>query len=159
MFQIRPAASADASTLGRLGASLMGLHHEFDPSRFIAPTPLTADRYGDFLEAQRLRDDAIVLVAEEEGRVLGYAYGSLEGNDFMALRGPAGVLHDLMVDTDERGRGVGWTLVAAIRDAFVCRDAPRLVLSAAARNEPARRLFDRLGFRPTMIEMTMDFNS
>jgi ribosomal protein S18 acetylase RimI-like enzyme len=158
MFRIRPAVVADAPCLGRLGAALIALHHDFDPSRFIAPTPLSAERYGEFLVAQRLRDDAVVLVAEDDGRVLGYAYGSVEGNDLMALRGPAGVLHDLMVDPDDRARGIGRALVAAIRDAFVRRDAPRLVLSAAARNEAARRLFERLGFRPTMIEMTMDLN-
>ena len=142
--------------LGRLAADLMRLHHEFDPSRFIAPTWRTAARYADFLEAQRLRDDAIVLVAVEGERVQGYAYGSIEGNDFMALRGPAGVLHDLMVDPDDRGLGIGRALVEAIRDQFVCRGVPRLGLSTAARNEPAKRLFAGLGFRATMIEMTTD---
>lgn len=156
MFQTRPAVTADAPTLGRLAAALMTLHHEFDPSRFIAPGPQTAGKYGDFLEAQRLRADAIVLVAMQEGRVLGYAYGSLEGNDFMALRGPAGVLHDLMVDPDERGRGIGRALFEAIRDEFIRRNAPRLVLSTAARNEAAQRLFGSQGLRATMIEMTRD---
>jgi RimJ/RimL family protein N-acetyltransferase len=34
--------------------------------------------------------------------------------------------------------------------------APRVVLMAAWRNEAARRLFARLGFRPTMLEMTRE---
>jgi hypothetical protein len=33
------------------------------------------------------------------------------------------------------------------------------VLSAAAKNESARRLFASLGFRPTMIEMTREVGS
>ena len=38
---IRPAALADAWAIGRLGALLVGTHHEFDPERFIAATPQT----------------------------------------------------------------------------------------------------------------------
>jgi RimJ/RimL family protein N-acetyltransferase len=34
--------------------------------------------------------------------------------------------------------------------------APRVVLMAAWRNESARALFARLGFRPTMVEMTRE---
>ena len=36
------------------------------------------------------------------------------------------------------------------------RGAPRLVLSTAEKNKVAQRLFDRAGFRRTMIEMTRE---
>jgi ribosomal protein S18 acetylase RimI-like enzyme len=74
----------------------------------------------------------------------------------MALRGPAGVLHDIIVDPASRGRGVGRRLLDAVTDWVRARGAPRLVLSTAARNEAAQRLFARAGFRPTMIEMTRE---
>lgn len=38
------------------------------------------------------------------------------------------------------------------------RGAPQVVLSTAERNEAARRLFARAGFRPTMIEMTRELD-
>ncbi|WP_028967933.1 GNAT family N-acetyltransferase [Sphingomonas phyllosphaerae] len=153
---IRPAASADASILGRLGALLVTLHHDFDPTRFIAPTQRTPDLYAAFLDTQRQREDAIVLVAESEGMVAGYTYATLDGNDFMALRGPAGVLHDLIVDPAHRRQGIGRLLAEAARAELTSKGAPRLVLSTAAKNEAARRLFEALGFRATMIEMTVD---
>jgi len=34
--------------------------------------------------------------------------------------------------------------------------APRVVLWTAEKNDPAQRLFTRLGFRRTMIEMTRE---
>ncbi len=34
--------------------------------------------------------------------------------------------------------------------------APRIVLMAAAKNQNAQRLFARLGWRPTMVEMTRE---
>lgn len=155
---VRLAGSADMSTLGPLGSLLVTLHHDFDPTRFIAPTARTADLYAGFLEAQRQRQDAIVLVAERQGVVAGYAYATLEGNDFMALRGPAGVLHDLVVDPAHRRQGVGRLLVEATRVELAGRGAPRLVLSTAAKNEAAQRLFADVGFRQTMVEMTMDLD-
>jgi ribosomal protein S18 acetylase RimI-like enzyme len=36
--------------------------------------------------------------------------------------------------------------------------APRVVLWTAAENEPAQHLFQRLGFRSTMIEMTREMD-
>jgi ribosomal protein S18 acetylase RimI-like enzyme len=153
---VRAAVSADAPALGHLGALLMTLHHDFDRERFIAPTQLTPDLYGRFLEAQRQREDAIVLVAEDGGSVLGYAYAVLQGNDFMALRGPAGVLHDLIVHPARRGQGIGRMLFEAARAELVRMGAPQIILSIAARNEGAQRLFAALGFRATMIEMTLD---
>jgi len=35
---IRRASEADLPALGKLGASLLLLHHAFDPDRFMAPT-------------------------------------------------------------------------------------------------------------------------
>ncbi len=153
---IRPAAPADAETLGRLGALLVREHHEFDPKRFIAAMPRTEQGYGAFLRTQLEAPDAVVLVAERDGDVLGYAYATVEGNDYMALRGPAGVLQDIVVDPDYRGQGIGRTLLDATLAALEARGAPRVVLSTAERNEPAQRLFARAGFRRTMIEMTRE---
>jgi hypothetical protein len=85
---VRIAKPDDAPALGRLGALLVALHHQFDPDRFIAPGPRTEHGYGSFLVAELERKDAIVLVADERGCVLGYAYAGIEGNDWMALRVP-----------------------------------------------------------------------
>lgn len=155
---IRPAASADLPALGRLGAMLVRLHHEFDATRFIAAPPEIEDGYASFLATQMQAPDAIVLVAERDGEVLGYAYAVVEGQDYMALRGPAGVLHDIVVDPAHRGQSVGRMLLDATLAALAARGAPRVVLSTAERNESARRLFAGAGFRQTMIEMTRDLD-
>jgi len=100
--------------------------------------------------------DVVVLVAERDGEVLGYTYAGVEGFDYMSLRGPAGVLYDIVVDRAHRGRGVGRTLLDATLAALEARGAPRVVLSTAERNEAAQRLFARAGFRRTMIELTRE---
>ena len=95
-------------------------------------------------------------VAEVHGATRGYAYAALEGIDYMALRGPAAVLHDVIVSPDIRGRGVGRLLLEATLAELERRGAPQVVLFTAARNVAAQRLFARLGFRQTMMEMTRD---
>ena len=153
---IRAAVPADLPAVGRLGALLVRLHHELDPQRFLAATPRTERGYASYLGTQLGEPHVLVLVAEEDGAIRGYTYAGVEGVDYMALRGPAGVLYDIVVDPAQRTRGIGRMLLDATVAALVARGAPRVVLSTAARNEPAQRLFARAGFRRTMIEMTRE---
>ena len=155
---IRSATTNDADALGRLGAQLVALHHNFDRDRFIAPGPGTERGYGGFLESELKREGVIVLVAEETGRVVGYAYAGLEGHDWMALRGPAGAIYDLVVDPTRRGKGIGRMLLDDTLARLSALGAPRAVLSTAVGNENAQRLFAAVGFRPTMIEMTRELS-
>ena len=153
-FQVRAATPPDLPAIGRLGALLVRTHHDFDPERFIAATPHTERGYASFLATQLAKPDVVVLAAERAGQVVGYTYAAVEGHDYMSLRGPAGVLHDIVVDSAHRGAGIGRMLLDATLAALEGLGAPRIVLSTAVRNEPAQRLFARAGFRPTMIEMT-----
>ena len=153
---IRPAAPADLTAIGRLGALLVRTHHELDPDRFIAATPQTEHAYGSFLGTQLDEPNIIILVAERDGEVVGYTYAGVEGNDYMSLRGPAGVLYDIVVDPAYRRLGVGRVLLDATLEALKAKGVPRVVLSTAERNESAQRLFARAGFRRTMIEMTRE---
>jgi ribosomal protein S18 acetylase RimI-like enzyme len=155
---IRQATPKDLKAIGRLGALLVRTHNDFDPKRFIAATPRTENAYGSFLGTQLEEPNIIVLVAERDGKVVGYTYAGVEGNDYMALRGPAGVLYDIIVDPGHRKNGVGSMLLDATMRALKDRGSPRVVLSTAERNASAQRLFDRAGFRRTMIEMTRELD-
>jgi ribosomal protein S18 acetylase RimI-like enzyme len=154
---IRPAVAADAPALGELGAALVAQHHAYDPQRFIAPTPRSAAGYGHFLAGELAKPEVRVLVAEAaDGTVAGYAYGALEGMDWMALRGPAGAIYDLVVSPEHRGGGLGRRLVLALLAELESLGAPRVVLSTAEPNQAAQRLFESLGFRFTLREMTRE---
>ena len=153
---IRRARRSDLEAIGRLGALLVGAHHDFDPQRFIAATPQTARGYGSFLASQLDERSVVVLVAEADAEVIGYTYAGVEGYDWMSLRGPAAVLHDIVVDPAHRGHGVGRMLLDATIAELEARGAPRIVLSTAERNESAQRLFTKAGFRRTMVEMTRE---
>ena len=156
---IRRATVADMPSVGRLGALLVRLHHEFDAQRFIAATPRTEHGYASYLGSQLGNPDIVLLVAVRDDTVLGYTYAGVEGFDYMSLRGPAGIVYDTVVDPEERGQGMGTLLLEATIAALKERGAPRVVLSTAERNEPAQRLFAGAGFRRTMIEMTREMDN
>ena len=153
---IRPATPTDVQTIGRLGALLVREHHDFDPQRFIPATSRTESQYGWYLGTQLEEPNIVILVAERDGKVIGYTYSGVEGVDYMSLRGPAGVMYDIVVDPDDRQQGVGRLLVDATLEALKSKGAPRVVLSTAEQNAAAQRLFDRAGFRRTMVEMTRE---
>ncbi len=134
------------------------MHHDFDSKRFIAAPARTEKSYASFLGSQLDEPNIVILVAERDGELLGYTYAGVEGNDYMALRGPAGVLYDIVVDPAHRGQGIGRMLLDATLDALKARGVPRVVLSTAEGNPTAQHLFARAGFRRTMIEMTRELN-
>ena len=153
---VRRAQTSDLPSLGKLGALLVEAHHEFDPRRFLAATRGTAAGYASFLSTKLKDPDTAIFIAEVNTKVIGYAYAAVQGYDYQSLRGPAGVLHDLIVDPQYRNRGIGELLIKAAVEYLKARGAPRIVLSTAEGNRAAQRLFTRMGFRRTMVEMTRE---
>lgn len=153
---IRPAQRSDLPVLGRLGTLLVRLHHEFDPQRFLAPALASEQGYAWFLGTQLDEPDVVILVAELAGAPVGYVYAGLEPMSWQELRAAAGFIHDVVVDESARGRGIATRLLEAAATWLEQHGAPRVLLLTAEKNERAQRLFARLGFRRTMIEMTRE---
>ena len=155
MVTVRPATAADQQALGRLGGALMRQHHAADARRFLQVEHPEAG-YGRFLVSQLANPDSVVMVAERAGAVVGYVYADVEPTNWMQLRGPCGVLQDVYVDESARRQGAGRALVRAAVEWIFSRGRSQVVLTTKTRNEHAQRLFAALGFRPTMVEMTLD---
>jgi ribosomal protein S18 acetylase RimI-like enzyme len=156
MMQIRKAERRDLEAVGRLGAMLVRTHYAFDHDRFLAPGEGTESAYAAFLGRALDSRDASVFVAERDGVIVGYVFAALEPLNWKELRGPAGFIHDVAVTEESRRSGVGSQLIEAAVAWLRERGAPRVILGTAAPNSIARALFRKLGFRETMIEMTME---
>ena len=153
---IRKATKADLPALGRLGALLLRTHFQFDSKRFMAPGGDPEAGYAWFLGTQLAEQDVVVLVAERQGAVVGYVYAGLEAQSWKELREASGFIHDVVVDERGRRTGVATALMEAAADWLRDHGAPRVMLWTAEQNEGAQRLFERLGFRRTMVEMTRE---
>jgi ribosomal protein S18 acetylase RimI-like enzyme len=153
---IRKGEPRDTDVLGRLGAMLMRTHYAFDPQRFLAPGQGTEGGYASFLRSKLASPDDVIFVAEQDGTIAGYVYVALEPLSWKELRGPAGFIHDLAVEDAFRRSGIATQLMEAAIRWLRERNAPRVLLGTAAQNSVAQALFHRLGFRDTMIEMTLE---
>lgn len=156
---VRKAERKDLTALGRLGAMLMRTHYTFDSQRFLAPGPGSETGYASFLGRILDSPDDCVFVADRDGTITGYVYVALEPMSWKELRGPAGFIHDVAVAEDARRSGVATELIRRAFDWLRERGTPRVIVGTAASNTGAHALFRRLGFRDTMIEMTMELES
>jgi len=155
MITVRRATASDQEHLGRFGGALMRQHHAADPRRFIQVEHPEAG-YGRFLVSQISNPDSLVLVAERSGTVIGYVFADVETTNWMQLRGPCGIVHDIYVDEAMRRLGAGRELMDAAIAWIRSKGRSQVVLLTKSQNQRAQDLFGRLGFRPTMLEMTLD---
>ena len=154
-IEVRAAGLSDVPAAARLAAELVRLHHRFDAARFMQIEPLV-EGYERFLRGEVDRPGQVFLVAADGEKVVGYALAGLEGRDWMDLRDACGKLYDLYVDPADRRSGIASRLLEEVMVRLTRMGAPRVVLMTAFLNEPARRFFERRGFRATMLEMTRE---
>jgi ribosomal protein S18 acetylase RimI-like enzyme len=155
---IRRAEQRDLVAVGRLGAMLMRTHYAFDPHRFLAPGDSAESGYAWFLGNVIESKDGCVFVADQDGEIAGYTYVALEPLSWKELRGPAGFIHDIAVREESRRAGIAKQLLDAGIAWLREQGAPRVVLWTAAPNDIAQHLFRNLGFRDTMLEMTIELD-
>ena len=152
---IRAAEARDLPAVSLLAGMLVRLHHELDALRFML-IPNVEAGYEHFFRSQLPDPEVVILVAERDSEIVGYAYARLEPRDWNNLLDACGELHDLFVSDTVRRQGVARLLVDAVRDRLRQKGAPRLVLHTASKNVTARRFFASIGFRETMAELTSE---
>jgi ribosomal protein S18 acetylase RimI-like enzyme len=94
----------------------------------------------------------VALVAEENGVLLGYALAKLD-------RPRVGYQSDLYVVPDARRRGLAKRLLAACSSALAERGAEFLSLNVDVRNDLARTVYRRLGFREESLDLIVELGA
>jgi GNAT superfamily N-acetyltransferase len=99
-----------------------------------------------FLHDRLARSESVVLIAEDHGKTaIGFA--QLFPSISSILAAPIYLLHDLFVSPDARRHGVGTLLMNVAADTARATGAVRLELATAIANDPARRLYEGLGWK------------
>src|SRR5512145_2865407 len=152
---IRSATPVDLGRAATLGAQIVRLHHATNPKRFFLPDEVEQG-YAWWLAKEIERSQAVVLVAELETSIVGFAYGAIEERDWGILVDRHGAFHDICVAEHARHQGIARELAKEMIARLQALGAERILLRAMVQNEPAQRLAARLGFVPTMLEMTRE---
>lgn len=155
MTVIRDMTSADLDAVSLLAEQLVLLHHAWDTTRFFT-TPDVAKGYRRYFQSQLGEQGVLLLTAEVDGVIAGYLFATLEARDWAKLLDAHGAVHDIFVGEAHRRQGVAQALVLEAKTRFDRLGAKQVVLYCASSNTEGQALFKRLGYRATMVEMTLD---
>ena len=124
--KIRPAIRADRRQLSEL-------YYKLYPKRTSKPAVLIG----------RVGIKNVLLVAEENGKVLGFLWADLVTHGYLKF----GNIEELFVDKASRHRGVGRSLAEAAMCKFRELQANVVFVSTGRSNKRAMKFYRRLGFR------------
>ena len=151
---IRRARGGDERKVAEFAIRLFDQHVGYDPERF--STFANLEGASRFYRSRFETPDSGVFVAEIDNEVVGFAYVERDPLNYAELLENGAWLHDIYVDEHARAEGVGKGLINAAAEAAKQMGAEKLLLSVAAKNTAAQQVFEKAGFRPTMVEMTLN---
>jgi GNAT superfamily N-acetyltransferase len=153
-FTIRAAKSADEPAILAMAKAEMAAQEQIDP-RF----RLRADamnRYAIYLRDRMKEIDSAVFVAEETGRIIGVAIGSIRVQDAFFETRRYGYVSDLMVLPELRRRGVGRALWERIALWLKSLGISIVRLHIAATRSEARGFWRSVGAEDFLTEAWVD---
>jgi len=96
------------------------------------------------------RDPEASVVAERDGKVLGFMLGDVRAGEF-GIEEPSGWIEVIGVDPDAAGQGVGRALGEAMVARYRARGVRRLRTMVDASMPDVERFFTALGFAPDSL--------
>ncbi len=141
-LRIRPAGRDDLDAMVSLLQALFAMEDDF------APDP-ERQRRGLALFLDGCGKHRAILVAETDAAVV--AMATVQILISTAQGGPVGLVEDVVVRQDCRGRGVGRKLMGALTDWAVARGLTRLQLLADRGNRPALAFYRHIGWQSTQL--------
>jgi ribosomal protein S18 acetylase RimI-like enzyme len=148
--KVRQATPDDVPALVALFQELDRMQSDW---RVFTPRPGFYDEVGDKYRESIEKENAVVLVAEDDGEVVGMAYGEVRVpsrfSDERALE-----LSGVVVRSGFRGRGVGRELVHEAARFAQERDIEWVELKTFAPNQGAMEFWETLGFTPRVVQLT-----
>ena len=149
-MKVRQATPEDVPALVALFQELDRMQSDW---RVFTPRPGFYDEVGAKYQEAMQTENAVVLVAEDEGEIVGMAYGEVRipsrFSDERALE-----LSGVVVRTGYRGRGVGRALVQEAARFAGETGVEWVELKTFAPNQGAMAFWEGLGFTPRVVQMT-----
>jgi L-amino acid N-acyltransferase YncA len=149
---VRPATNEDTAPIARI--------HKRSWQRAYAHLFTSEELAGISLEERKhfwtrvIESDTIVLVAEEDGRIRGFASGGLSRDADAADHGE---LETIYVDPDAWGAGHGQALIAEIESHLRARGFAEALLWVAEDNPRTRRFYEQAGWRADGTQRPVEF--
>ena len=147
---LRNAEVTDAAPIDRLIRYLDAVHAEARPDLFRSPTgsPRGEDFLTDVLE-DPLQNIVVALLTDE---IVGYVHVLIKHTPSSSFRVERryGEIDTVAVRPEAQRRGIGRKLIQAALDWLTSQGIHDHQIAVHVFNEPARRLYERMGFTPSV---------
>ena len=151
-MEIRFAIGEDVPGILELLRQVGRVHHEGRPDIFRA----NAQKYGPSQVLALLnKEDTPILVAVEDGKVLGYCFMQLKTHfhDPVICDFTTCYIDDLCVRENCRGQHIGTALYKAACDFAKSKNCASVTLNVWSCNENAMKFYEKLGLKPQKVGM------
>lgn len=147
---IRRAETKDIPDIDRLLLQVLTVHHNGRPDLFKGNTRKYTDRELSDIIAD---DSRPIFVADDGGKVLGYAFCIFKQlkNDNILTNIKTLYIDDLCVDETERGKHIGKALFESVTEFARANGCYNLTLNVWSCNESAARFYEKCGLVPQKV--------
>jgi len=173
---IRDAVADDCGSIGALAIQLVHLEHSLNAG-IGEPTPWAGSAAE--IRKQMARPSTKFMVAEREGKIIGYARIDLHGTDRRQSRitravtqlvaklsrrpranfiSAGGVITGILIAGEDRRAGVGGRLVEAAEGWLRLQGVSQVFIHVLQNNLPALQFWERNGFVPVTIVLRKPLN-
>ncbi|MBI2611224.1 GNAT family N-acetyltransferase [Candidatus Gottesmanbacteria bacterium] len=143
---IRRAEEKDIPMITKLGEGLTSLHLEFDPDYYVYDREGFSASFSQWLRTQIPLLTSLLLVAEENGNIVGFMSGFIKYLFPWYSIKRVGHISFTFIDGNFRGRGIGSKLLAEAIAWFKSQNLSYVELYANEKNSPGLSFWKSHGF-------------
>ncbi len=108
------------------------------------------------LKALILEDDAFVVVAEHDGKVIGSGYALIKPARYYLDHQYYSYLGFMFTLPEYRGKGINTAIIESLRKWSISKGLKEMRLTVYNDNHPAIKAYEKAGFKKHIIEMRME---
>ncbi len=150
---IRNARKEDLAAIAALAKAMVAYHHRLDG---YYRSSADYENLAAELEDELGDKNGLMLVTEEDGKVVGYFRGAIESAPAYTSAKKIGAVYDLVVAPEHRRRKIGEKIFQAALEWFRARKIGYIELSVDARNLAGLAFWKNQGFFEYKIRMRLD---
>ncbi|MBR2544348.1 GNAT family N-acetyltransferase [Candidatus Saccharibacteria bacterium] len=153
-ISIRHAEASDLETVQKFGSELLNYERKAFDSSLDENWAFSDEAKKKYLAAI---NEKYVIIAEKDGHAIGFLIGSIispKAGDARPIK--QGFLQNIYVDEAERKTGIGNELLEDFKKYCIEEGVSRLNVSVLAKNEVAVSFYQKSGFKPRSINLSME---
>lgn len=150
-MNIRIARLDDLNAIKELWREMMDFHRARD--EYFSRSERGHERHGEYVRRNIESPEWLVIVADEDQSVIGFAMGKIDSYPPVYKHTHFGFVADIVVNESFRGRGIGRELYNQMLPWFREQGIDRVEINVASTNEVSQAFWRRMGFREYVKRM------